>query len=101
MVVVFALCSLTSATTVEQRPSTGGYYEVRATAETDLAPAYLADAFWNARGKAIDAVKKRVVLAHTEHEHLVYQQLAMPVVSASSVVSQARRFARFARTMSA
>jgi hypothetical protein len=93
MVVLLALGSLVAATTVEQRPSNGGFFEVRATAETDLAPEHLADAFWNVRGKTIDAVKKRVVLKHDDKEHLVYQQLAMPIVKDRDYTIRIERYA--------
>ena len=71
-----------SGVLIERRPVAGtGFYEVRATVHSALPPGAIFDTLWNHREYPlfIPHLKRLDLLSATDDEHVVYEQVAVPL----------------------
>ena len=67
---------------IERRPIAGtAFYEVRATVHSSLPPGVIFDTLWNHREYTlfIPHLKRLDLLSATDDEHIVYEQVAVPL----------------------
>jgi hypothetical protein len=82
--------------TFEKRPHPGSsFYDYRATTVVAFPPQTVLDAIWSGITQSLPStVKKREVLAHTDSEFVVYDQIKAPVVSDRDVTIRIRKVQR-------